>query len=62
MKITSLGELIWDNTDYIRRQKVTAMQNIYDKYDPAEHKATGKDVKSGWELVLFVLFGLVIFA
>ena len=38
------------------------MTNSYDKYDPAEHRATGKDVKSGWELVLFVLFGLVIFA
>ncbi len=37
------------------------MTNTYDPYDPAEHRATGKDVKSGWELVLFVLFGLVIF-
>ena len=38
------------------------MPNNYDSYDPAEHRATGKDVKSSWELVLFVLFGLVIFA
>ena len=47
---------------HIRRTRVTTMTNTFDKYDPAEHRATGKDVKSGWELVLFVLFGLVVFA
>ena len=39
---------------------VTAMTNTYDTYDPAEHRATGKDVTSGWILVLLVLSGLVV--
>ena len=36
------------------------MQNTYDRYDPAEHRATGKDVKSGWILVALVNIGLVV--
>ncbi len=36
------------------------MQTTYDKYDPAEHGATGKDVKSGWILVVLVNMGLVV--
>ena len=59
LKITSLVWFVWDNAPYVKTHKVTTMTNTYDKYDPVEHRATGKDVKSGWMLVLLVNIGLV---
>ena len=59
-KVTSLTRLVWDNFIHDRRQQVTAMTTTSDRYDPAEHRATGKDVKSGWILVALVNIGLVV--
>ena len=39
------------------------MTSTYDTnsiYDPTEYRATGKDVTSGWILVLLVNIGLVV--
>ena len=37
------------------------MSDMNNTYDPKEHTAGSKDVKSAWVLVLFVNIGLVLF-
>ena len=55
--------MVWDDIPWVEVKQVTAMTSTYDTnsmYDPTEHRATGKEVKSGWILVVLINLGLVI--